>query len=38
MTFGDDLVVSGETVESIIRALQADHDDDDRPSKSKHQT
>lgn len=38
MTFGDDLAVSEETIESITRALQADHDDDDQPAKRMHQT
>lgn len=36
--FGDDLVVSEETVESVTRALQADCDDDDRPTNRMHQT
>ncbi|KAJ5178973.1 hypothetical protein N7492_002183 [Penicillium capsulatum] len=34
MTFGDNLAISEETVDSITRALQTDHDDD-RPAKRK---
>lgn len=35
VTFGDDLAVSEETVDSITRALQTDDGDDDRPAKPK---
>lgn len=36
ITFGDDLVVSEGTVDSVTRALQADGDDDDRPPNRMH--
>lgn len=38
VTFGDDLTVSEEMVDTITRALQADRDDDDRPAKRMQQT
>ncbi|KAJ6027955.1 hypothetical protein N7540_003531 [Penicillium herquei] len=37
MTFGDDMAVSEETVDSITRALQV-YGDDDRPAKRKQRT